>query len=257
MFHLHDIKNRLRVPCAWFNRVAAFLNNLAPGFGISIRRPDNPTSGDPVEIAVDPEGLDKLGFARLAPHKDDTSLALADRAGNAPKTVLAPLANESNTDKAARVGTSMFAARADHEHRMPQMNFAAADHTHAATAITYGGTGAGATLHVSDALDAVVAKNADNDGYILKPPASPQGSPGSATSGSQTGQQGTGDSTSYDFTTTQSAYVEIFAVTRATVSGAFITLRFRPLIISPDGRIVSIGAESRNVASVASSSIIS
>ena len=138
------------------------------------------------------------------------------------------------------------------------MNFAAADHTHAATAITYGGTGGGATLHVSDALDAVVAKNAGNDGYILKPPASPSASPADVPSGSQTGQQGVnGDSTTYDFTTNQSGHVTILAVTRATASGLYVTLRFRPITISPDGRIAKIGAESGYVASVAHSSVVS
>ena len=244
MFHLHDIKNRLRVPCAWFNRVAAFLNNLAPGFGISIRRPDNPTSGDPVEIAVDPEGLDKLGFARLAPHKNDTSLSLADRAGNAPKTVLAPVANESNTDKAARVGTSMFAARADHEHRLPS-GYLNHSHSYTANDIAYGDD------KVKDVLDDIAEYDSDNDEYvaIVTPPKEP-----TASTQTTSGATGGTNAATYDSTaafTAGSGSIEICLACRSTQNGQTGHIFFRPFKITNDGRIYSIGGENQAVAAFA------
>ena len=129
MFHIDDsLKNRFRIPVEWHNTVARFLNNLVPGFGVRIVRPDNPGPSNPVTVELDPEAVDALGYARV-PTPTEGGDAVAEMAAHAPEDVMqAPMdANgaadeEKEDDKAARVGSSAFAARADHRHLDPALH---------------------------------------------------------------------------------------------------------------------------------------
>lgn len=53
MFHLKEIKNKLRLKVAEYNKIVAFLNNLCGGIGIKVQRPDSPSVATPVEISLD------------------------------------------------------------------------------------------------------------------------------------------------------------------------------------------------------------
>lgn len=128
MFHIEDrFKNRFRVPRLWFNRVGSYLNNLCPGPGIHMERPDRPGPGRPVIIEVDPEGVEALGFARTPMFDENTTNAT--KATCAPAAVAVYKANETDAEKAARVGTSSLAAPLDHVHRLPS-TVATTSHVH-------------------------------------------------------------------------------------------------------------------------------
>lgn len=128
MFHIEDrFKNRFRVPRLWFNRVGSYLNNLCPGPGIHMERPDRPGPGRPVIIEVDPEGVGALGFARTPMFDENTTDAT--KATCAPAAVAVYKANETDAEKAARVGTSSLAAPLDHVHRLPS-TVATTSHVH-------------------------------------------------------------------------------------------------------------------------------
>ena len=129
MFHVDDnLKNRFRIPVGWHNAVARFLNNLVPGFGLRLARPDNPSPSNPVTVEIDQDALDTLGYARV-PTPTDAGTADAEMAAYAPEDVeLAPMgengdaAEETDREKAARVGSSPRAARADHKHLDPVLH---------------------------------------------------------------------------------------------------------------------------------------
>ena len=128
MFHIEDrFKNRFRVPRIWFNRVGSYLNNLCPGFGIRMERPDRPGPGHPIIIEVDPEAMETFGFARTPMFDEDTTNAT--KAACAPAAVAVYKANETDAEKAARVGTSSMAAPLDHVHRLPS-TVATTSHVH-------------------------------------------------------------------------------------------------------------------------------
>lgn len=114
------------VPASWYNRVAHFLTNLCGGQGIRVSR-----DTDPPTIALDiAKAKAALNVAERCPNnttaKDpdlDTPAKVSARAPEAVEQVATDAngaaATESDADKIARIGTSKFAARADHTHRDP------------------------------------------------------------------------------------------------------------------------------------------
>ncbi len=57
MFHLRDLKSKFKFSVRQYNKIVAWLNNVAEGWGMKITRPDDPSSGSPVVFAVDFEKL--------------------------------------------------------------------------------------------------------------------------------------------------------------------------------------------------------
>ena len=58
MFHVKDdFKKTLRFPAKTFNRIAKFCNNMVAGFGITLKRPDDPTTANPVVVEVNNSDL--------------------------------------------------------------------------------------------------------------------------------------------------------------------------------------------------------
>lgn len=53
MFHLNEYKNRFRIPVSEWNKLARFINNLAGGKGIKIRKPDDPSASVPPVIGLE------------------------------------------------------------------------------------------------------------------------------------------------------------------------------------------------------------
>lgn len=118
MFHVHDgWRKTFRIPARAINLLAKFCNNLSPGFGIDIRRPEEPSASNPVAISVNTADLAEAGFAALQPNAaadGQTTAQLAE--ANAPEDVVEADDDETVEEKAARIGTSSAAARADHVH---------------------------------------------------------------------------------------------------------------------------------------------
>jgi len=114
------------VPASWYNRVAHFLTNLCGGQGIRVSR-----DTDPPTIALDiAKAKAALNVAERCPNnttaKDPNLDTPAKVSALAPEAVAqvetdanGAAATESDADKIARIGTSKFAARADHTHRDP------------------------------------------------------------------------------------------------------------------------------------------
>lgn len=121
MFHVYDgYRKTFRIPARAFNFLAKFCNNLSPGFGITMRRPEEPSASNPVTVAVNPTELIESGFATLqanAPADGQTVAELVSTATPADVADYDP--NEEDADKQARIGSSSAAARADHQHMMP------------------------------------------------------------------------------------------------------------------------------------------
>ena len=119
MFHVHDgYRKMLRIPARAFNLVAKFCNNISAGFGISIRRPNEPSHSDPVLISINMNDLAEAGIGTV--HKKGENETDAQFAGRAtPEDVVGHKENETDAEKIARLGTSKNVARADHKHMMP------------------------------------------------------------------------------------------------------------------------------------------
>ena len=154
------------------------------------------------------------------------------------------MANETDASKAARVGTSKFAARADHEHRLPPGYL---NHTHSYTAndIAYGDD------KVKDVLDDIAEYDTDNDEYAVNvpPPKEP-----SSSSQTTSGASGGTTATSYNSTpafTAGNGSIEICLACRSSQNGITGHIFFRPFKITSDGRIYSIGGEKQAVAAFA------
>lgn len=118
-----------QVPASWFNSVGAFLNNLVGGLGIRVMRDANPP-----QVALDVEkAKEALAVPSVCPNAvlrdsgtGDNEATVAGRAPAAVEQVAMDAsgdpATESDADKIARIGTSKFAARADHQHRDPVLH---------------------------------------------------------------------------------------------------------------------------------------
>lgn len=121
MFHVHDgYRKTFRIPARAFNFLAKFCNNLSPGFGITMRRPEEPSSSNPVTVAVNTEDLTEAGFATLQANATAEGQTVAELVSSAtPADVAEYDADEADEDKQARIGASNCAARADHQHMMP------------------------------------------------------------------------------------------------------------------------------------------
>ena len=123
MFHVHDgYRKTFRIPARSFNLLAKFCNNVTAGFGITLRRPEEPSVSNPVTVSVNTDELAEAGFATLQANAPDadaglTPAALAEAA--TPADIAERDADETDEEKVARIGTSSAAARADHVHRMP------------------------------------------------------------------------------------------------------------------------------------------
>lgn len=115
-----------QVPASWFNSVAVFLNNLCGGLGIRVMR-----DATPPQVSLDVEkAKEALAIPSVCPNAvmqdgntGDTQAEVAARApaevGQVYTDANGAAATESDADKIARIGTSKFAARADHTHRDP------------------------------------------------------------------------------------------------------------------------------------------
>lgn len=78
MFHLKELKNKFKFSARQYNKIVAWLNNVAEGWGMKITRPDDPSSGSPVVFAVDFEKLTavfRLKNEPLAAPQNPTELA--------------------------------------------------------------------------------------------------------------------------------------------------------------------------------------
>lgn len=121
MFHVFDgYRKTFRIPARSFNSLAKFCNNVTAGFGIKIRRPEEPSVSNPVSISVNTNDLSEAGFATLqAKEPGDGQTLAALVAAATPADVAEHDADETDADKQKRIGTSNCAARADHQHMMP------------------------------------------------------------------------------------------------------------------------------------------
>lgn len=122
MFHVHDgYRKTFRIPARSFNFLAKFCNNLSPGFGITMRRPEKPSATNPVTVAVNTEDLAEVGFATLQANATAEGQTVAELVSSAtPADVAEYDEDETDEEKQARIGTSNCAARADHQHMMPK-----------------------------------------------------------------------------------------------------------------------------------------
>ena len=72
MFHIRSNFNARgpisQVPASWFNKVASFLNNLVPGYGLKF----NNTADRPSVISLDPEIVPKAVTHQLGTPEDKT-----------------------------------------------------------------------------------------------------------------------------------------------------------------------------------------
>lgn len=60
----------------WFNKVAGFLNALAGGTAVTMRKPSNPSASVPISINVDPDRIREIvGDAKAEAPSETTSLA--------------------------------------------------------------------------------------------------------------------------------------------------------------------------------------
>ena len=91
MFHLKELKNKFKFSARHYNRIVAWLNNVAEGWGLKITRPDDPAPGSPVIFAVDFEKLSAVFRLRNEPvetpqnptdHSDIGAVSVLD--GNDP-----------------------------------------------------------------------------------------------------------------------------------------------------------------------------
>ena len=57
MFHLNLLKNRFRMRVSEYNKIVEYLNNLCGGFGINMKRPDNPSASSPPMVEIDRSAL--------------------------------------------------------------------------------------------------------------------------------------------------------------------------------------------------------
>ena len=109
-----------QVPVAWYNRVAKMLNGLIGGLGINVNK-DGAESTE-VEIALDPEtARQALGVFAPAPNAVSQSGGQGSSAAQiaakfTPQDVVAPVNNETDAQKIARIGQLNEPARADHKH---------------------------------------------------------------------------------------------------------------------------------------------
>ena len=76
MFHIRSNFNARgpisQVPASWFNKVASFLNNLVPGYGLKF----NKTADGPSVISLDPEIVPKAVTHKLGTPDDKTDKAI-------------------------------------------------------------------------------------------------------------------------------------------------------------------------------------
>ena len=121
MFHVHDgYRRTFRIPARSFNMLAKFCNNVTPGFGMKIKRPNEPSHATPVVFEVDTKELADVGFA-MVPVKgtSETDAAFAARAPLGEIEYVEDMENETAADKVDRLGVSNVAARLDHRHALP------------------------------------------------------------------------------------------------------------------------------------------
>ena len=221
---------------SWFNAVASFLNNLVGGFGIKVRKNDSGAS----TVELDTGAMSDTGFA----YDPNTVLTTkAAWAAAAPKDVALHISNETDSQKIARVGKSNIAAPIDHVHRLPG-NFAPVSHNHSSTDITVGSTSGGGSLHLNTLLSDISEYDSTNDKFMVKPAANGSGTSVGGVNLSYNSTD-TNSGTAYDFHATASSrqYVTLYVACRSGQDGTTGNLYFRPLTISPDGRVVSLGAE--------------
>ncbi len=115
------------VPRKFLSQVGAFCTSFASGHQIiDVRAPAFPDpEKNPVTVGINEEQLDafiKERAATLCPNVADENNSAADVAARAPEEVAEyeDPSDESVADKTARIGTSPFAAREDHQHRLPK-----------------------------------------------------------------------------------------------------------------------------------------
>ena len=214
---------------SWFNSVASFLNRLVGGFGIKVTKNDNGVS----TVEIDGNDLRDLGFA----YDPNTVLSTkAEWVAAAPKDVKPPASGETDAQKIARVGKSNVAAPIDHVHRMEPH-----DHSWSEVVCLQNGS---TPIYLSVAMGGIAEVDDAQHTLKLKPP---QNGSDIQIGGADLASNVTpmGAATSYEFHSTASdrRYVTVLIACRSGQDGTTGNLYFRPMTISPDGRIVSIGAE--------------
>ena len=60
MFHLSLLKKRFRLRVSEYNKIVEYLNNLCGGFGINMKRPDNPSASSPPMVEIDRKALQTM-----------------------------------------------------------------------------------------------------------------------------------------------------------------------------------------------------
>ena len=121
MFHVHDgYRKTFRIPARSFNFLAKFCNYHCAGFGIDIKRPDEPSSANPVTFTLNTKDLASAGYVPIPQRETgETDAAYSARTGMGEIEFVEDMENESAADRIARVGTSRFAAPLDHVHALP------------------------------------------------------------------------------------------------------------------------------------------
>ena len=121
MFHVHDgYRKTFRIPARSFNNLAKFCNYHCAGFGIDIKRPDEPSSANPVTFSLNTKDLASAGYVPIPQRgTEETDAAYSARTEMGEIEFVEDVENETATDKVARIGTSRFAAPLDHGHALP------------------------------------------------------------------------------------------------------------------------------------------
>ena len=96
MFHLRELKNRFKLKVSEYNKIVAWLNNVAEGWGMKIARPDNPSSGLPVVFAVDFNKLSSVFVTKTQPDGTPTYTGLTS--GFHAGAISSPNANAATFD---------------------------------------------------------------------------------------------------------------------------------------------------------------
>lgn len=91
MFHLRELKNRFKLKVSEYNKIVAWLNNVAEGWGMKIARPDNPSTGLPVVFAVDFDKLSSVFVTKTQPSASnptplDSGFVAGDHSNNMDNT---------------------------------------------------------------------------------------------------------------------------------------------------------------------------